>query len=238
MSIEHVLMLALVMYVFYHFMCRCNRVEGLSKCAQALQSLCGYTAGSGSCKDCNKCVSSNYKSSKELRDVGCSVKTLKEFCSLPEQQQVNTLYLFNDGQLKDDGKAKLMEILREYTIGRQRGNYKNFKLQFGISNGLDTTIINIANLEKEYSDNSIKIYGSASIYHGDKFKNYGTFSLQYSLPNEDLNEEEYFVIQLYDNNIYGNNIGDYLINITAYPETNDPVKVLNDYNIKFSYYLC
>lgn len=29
MSVEHVLMFALVAFVFYHFMCRCNRVEGM-----------------------------------------------------------------------------------------------------------------------------------------------------------------------------------------------------------------
>ena len=30
MSVEHVLMFALIVFVFYHFMCGCNRVEGVS----------------------------------------------------------------------------------------------------------------------------------------------------------------------------------------------------------------
>ena len=34
MSIEHVLMFALVVFVFYHFMCRCNRVEGFEDCSK------------------------------------------------------------------------------------------------------------------------------------------------------------------------------------------------------------
>lgn len=38
MSVEHVLMFILIAFVFYHFMCRCDRVEGLSsECDNNLQ---------------------------------------------------------------------------------------------------------------------------------------------------------------------------------------------------------
>lgn len=231
LSVEHVLMFALVMFIFYHFMCRCNRVEGLTECGQALQDRCGHTAGSGSCKDCNECLSKYWE---DFNRAGCTEKSFNEFCSLPEQQQENTLYLFNDGKLKDDGKAKLMEILREYTIGRQRGDNKDFKLKFGISNGSDIIIADVANFlidaDPENGGNTIKILGTVSKYSGGDFKYYDTFNLEYTLPND-----EYFVIQLYDNNI-----NDYLIDITALrdPKTKDSVKVLDGYSIKFSYYLC
>ena len=40
MRVEHVLMFALVMFVFYHFMCRCNRVEGIDNiCTEKMHRL-------------------------------------------------------------------------------------------------------------------------------------------------------------------------------------------------------
>ena len=238
MSIEYVLMIALVMYVFYHFVCRCNRVEGLSECGQALQSMCGYTAGSGSCKDCNACVSrakSNYKSSKELRDVGCSVKTLKEFCSLPEQQQENTLYLINDGELKDDGKAKLMEILGKYRSGLIKNTTKKFELLFGISNGSDYMEINIDDLE---IDNL-----SWHLYDGVDFgSSYIGRSPQSQLDFLNVSLSYYLIggyhkfhmfIQKYTSDGLEPPI---IINFTDDP--NKPDDYTKEYDIKFSYYLC
>tara|TARA_B100000674_G_scaffold97694_1_gene70461 strand:- start:3237 stop:3842 length:606 start_codon:yes stop_codon:yes gene_type:complete len=201
-------------------------VEGLSECDIKLKSMCGYTAGSGSCKDCNECLLQNWN---YFSGVGCSQKTFYEFCSLPEQQQENTLSLYNDIDGTMIGKDKLMEILREYTSSLMKHEDKKLKLKFEILNGPDSMEINIANLAKEYKDNSIKMYGSASNYHNGTFEKYNLFSLEYG--NEDKDRSEYFLFELTD--IHGEN----LITIADNSITTTQSGKIG-YHINFSYYLC
>jgi len=223
MSIEHVLMFALVVFVFYHFMCRCNRVEGVINCHQVLSSTCGYTAGSGSCADCNDCLSQN---KGKFDDVGCWYKTAGEFCSLPEQQQENTLYLLNDGELKEDGKAKLMEILGKYRSGLMNGEDNELRLRFGISNGYDNININIDDLRIVYGDNSINMYGDPNL--GPEVD--GTLGLAYYL----VGKYQYISMIIYAKE--SGNQKEYLsINLSDEPDWDDFTK---EHSIKFSYYLC
>lgn len=220
LSVEQVLLFALVVFVFYHFMRRCNRVEGLSKCGNKLKSVCGHTAGSGSCEDCKICLKNNWNAFTDPQ-VGCSQITVDEFCSLPEQQQENTLHLINDGDLNADGKAKLMEILGEAWLEIfRKGVWAELQLNFGISNGYDN--MNIDDLRIEYGDNVINIYGDIPEVDG-------TLSLTYYLVdkyqyismiiNQTDKQKEYLSINLSD-------------------DPNKPDDYTKEYNVKFSYYIC
>jgi hypothetical protein len=231
MSVEHVLMFILIAFVFYHFMYRCNRVEALGteviNCHRVLRSECGHTAGS--CADCNDCIN------KANLPPQCQYETIGEFCSLPEQQQENTLYLINDEVLKQDGKDKLMEILGKYMSGLMNGEEKKLKLKFGISNGYDDININIDDLQIGYSaDESIVMDGHIGQSPQSELDFLNVF-LSYYLMDGYRNKFHMFefFIQKYTSDGLEPPI---IINFTDDPNgTDDYTK---KYNIKFSYYLC
>ena len=233
MSIEHVLMFALVVFVFYHFMYRCNRVEGLSECEAELQFLCGRQnyAKRDSCKEgaCDECIHNNWNA---LEDKGCSKKTVDEFCPLPEQHNG---YLIKGGELKDDGKAKLMEVLGKYRSSLMKGLPKKLDIHFGICHTCDGyDNINISNLIIQLEGGP---FDRVNIY-GDIPELDGTFSFVYQakMPDPKTPRENYQYISM-DIIAQGEEYNE-IVSINLSDNPSIPDDYTKEYNIGFSYYLC